>query len=69
MKRIIITFTLALTACNGTQGAVDDATFVCKDGVEYFVYERIDSAGHVASNVVPHFHIDGTLYPCRKETK
>lgn len=56
---------LLLAGCQGEmQSSVTNSEYVCKDGVEYFVYERMDTGGRLASNVVPHFHLDGTLYPC-----
>ena len=68
MKYLALTALMALSACGGVQGAVEDSDFVCKDGVEYFVYTKYTGSG-VSYSVVPHFKPDGTLYTCRKVTK
>lgn len=62
-RKFLIVAALALSACGGVQGAVQNSDYVCKDGVEYFVYEKW-SGSNPTYSVVPHYRPDGTLFTC-----
>lgn len=65
MRFTIISLLALLAGCaQPPQEAVDNASTVCKDGVEYFVYEKWNSKSGSTYSVVPHFKPDGTLYTC-----
>lgn len=69
MRLLLLAAALTLAACDdGAQKSVDEAEYICKDGVEYFVYTKISSSG-VGYSVVPHFKPDGTLYTCERKVK
>ena len=58
----------ALAACTNVQKEVEQSDYVCKDGVEYFVYTKYTGSG-VSYSVVPHFKPDGSLYTCKVPSK
>jgi hypothetical protein len=64
MKKLLVIPFLLLAACTTAQQAVDSASYVCKDGVQYFVYEKMNTNGDASYSVVPHFKVDGTLFSC-----
>ena len=67
---IILLAALALSACdNQGQEALDDATMICKDNVEYMSFYKMSSNGSVSLSIVPHFKSDGSLYTCKREIK
>lgn len=63
MKKLILAAMLGLAACGSVQEDVENSGYVCKDNVEYFVYEKY-SGGNYSYSVVPHFKPDGSLYTC-----
>lgn len=64
MKKLVLVAALALVGCNNVQGAVEDSDYVCKGGVEYFVYSKYTGNGYSYS-VVPHFkNTKGELWGC-----
>lgn len=60
---VIAALALGVTACDGVQEDVTNSDYVCKDGVEYFVYSKYSGNGYSYS-VVPHYKPDGSLYTC-----
>jgi hypothetical protein len=56
-----------VAACS-VQDAVDDAGYVCKDGVEFFVYSKYTGGGYSYS-LAPHYkNTKGELYACDAST-
>lgn len=68
MKILALIAFAALAACTNVQEDVNQSGYVCKSGVEYFVYEKYASGG-VSYSVVPHFKPDGSLYTCKQVVK
>jgi len=70
MKRILMVLAiLSLSACQDyAQNVIDRPYMICRDNVEYMVITGLSGGG--ASDVVPHFKPDGTLFTCvRKADK
>lgn len=59
---------LALAALSGCERAnplrPSNTTGICRDGVEYLMFEKMSSNASVSISVVPHFKADGSLYTC-----
>lgn len=66
MNKFLAAFAaIALVGCGSVQDAVDDSDYVCKDGVQYFVYGKMNTAGHMSYSVVPHYkNTKGELFAC-----
>ena len=64
MKCALILALAILAGCTNVQQDVEESDYVCKDGVEYFVYTKATGSG-ITYSVVPHFKADGSLYTCK----
>lgn len=68
MKKIIAAALVALTlsACS-PQRALDEADRLCRDGVEYLAFTKMNTSGDISYSIVPHLKPDGSLYTCKRE--
>lgn len=64
MKYFFLAALVTLAACS-PQKALNDADMLCRDGVQYMSYEKMNTRGDVSYSIVPHFKPDGSLYTCK----
>lgn len=63
---LVVAASLLVAACERTNPLRNSNTeAVCRDGVEYLVFEKMSSNASASISVVPHFKPDGSLYICR----